>query len=200
VDVYALGVLFYQMLSGRMPFEAENDTTLLYKHVHDFPTPLSEVLPEGHEVPEELVHLIHDCLEKDPNDRPRDANEIVEKLIDCVPMSMFKLPPANPAVTEQTAISALSTAALAAPTGETATYLRRDQLEASDEAAGASASVNRVATPVAPAVADVRESSSGGGKLGLIIAGIAAAAALIVGGVLLFGGNSEPSTDSPAPQ
>src|SRR5690606_23068863 len=164
VDVYALGVLFYQMLSGRMPFEAENDTTLLYKHVHDFPTPLSEVLPEGHEVPEELVHLIHDCLEKDPNDRPRDANEIVEKLIDCVPMSMFKLPPANPAVTEQTAISALSTAALAAPTGETATYLRRDQLEASDEAAGASASVNRVATPVAPAVADVRESSSGGGK------------------------------------
>src|SRR5690606_12094318 len=112
----------------------------------------------------------------------------------------FKLPPANPAVTEQTAISALSTAALAAPTGETATYLRRDQLEASDEAAGASASVNRVATPVAPAVADVRESSSGGGKLGLIIAGIAAAAALIVGGVLLFGGNSEPSTDSPAPQ
>ena len=48
VDVYALGVLFYQMLSGRMPFEAENDTTLLYKHVHDFPTPLSEVLPDGH--------------------------------------------------------------------------------------------------------------------------------------------------------
>ena len=120
VDVYALGVLFYQMLSGRMPFEAENDTTLLYKHVHEFPTPLSEVLPDEHGVPDELIHLIHDCLEKDPDQRPRDANEIVEKLIDCVPMAMFKLPAVTETAAHQ-AISALSTAALAAPTGETAT-------------------------------------------------------------------------------
>lgn len=130
VDVYALGVLFYQMLAGRMPFEAENDTTMLYKHVHDFPAPLSEVLPANHGVPEELIHLIHDCLEKDPKQRPRDANEIVEKLIDCVPMAMFKLPPvATPRAGSSSAdipVSALSTAALTAPTGETATYLERD--------------------------------------------------------------------------
>src|SRR5690606_13495621 len=80
-DVYALGVLFYQMLSGRMPLEAEHDTTVLFKHVHEPPTPLTEVLPEDHEVPDELVELIHDCLEKDPDGRPCDANEIVERLI-----------------------------------------------------------------------------------------------------------------------
>jgi serine/threonine protein kinase len=187
VDVYALGVLFYQMLSGRMPFEAENDTTLLYKHVHDFPTPLSEVLPDGHEVPEELVHLIHDCLEKDPNDRPRDANEIVEKLIDCVPMSMFKLPPASPAAAEQTAISALSTAALAAPTGETATFLRRDELESGES----------LSRPAARSVADepvaavVREQPTGNRKLGLIAVGLGVAAALVVGGVMVFGGKGD---------
>jgi serine/threonine protein kinase len=128
VDVYALGVLFYQMLSGRMPFEAENDTTMLYKHVHDFPAPLTEVLPANHGVPEELIHLIHDCLEKDPKQRPRDANEIVEKLIDCVPMAMFKLPAAaavrsSASSSAGVTVSALSTAALTAPTGETAAYM-----------------------------------------------------------------------------
>ncbi|MFO7566448.1 MAG: serine/threonine-protein kinase [Enhygromyxa sp.] len=205
VDVYALGVLFYQMLSGRMPFEAENDTTLLYKHVHDFPTPLSEVLPEGHlsdeGVPDELVHLIHDCLEKDPDDRPRDANEIVEKLIDCVPMSMFKLPPATPSAAEQTAISALSTAALAAPTGETETYLRRDAVEgvtAEDSMVAASASRSGALAPE-PAVAVPTQPRSGGSKLGLIVGGLAAAAALVVGAVVLFGGDSAPEQQAAAP-
>jgi serine/threonine protein kinase len=194
VDVYALGVLFYQMLSGRMPFEAENDTTLLYKHVHDFPTPLSEVLPDGHEVPEELVHLIHDCLEKDRNDRPRDANEIVERLIDCVPMSMFKLPPASPLATEQTAISALATAALAAPTGETATYLSRDAVTDDDESAPASSRANQVT------VAPVREQAAGGGgKLKLIVAGLGVAIALVVGGVMVFGGDGKTDEQPPAP-
>ncbi|HVH98798.1 MAG TPA: serine/threonine-protein kinase, partial [Enhygromyxa sp.] len=197
VDVYALGVLFYQMLSGRMPFEAENDTTLLYKHVHDFPTPLSEVLPEVHEVPEELVHLIHDCLEKDPNDRPRDANEIVEKLIDCVPMSMFKLPPASPAAAEQTAISALSTAALAAPTGETATFLRSDDLDGAAD----SRPSGRAATVDEPVTAVVREEPTGGkSKLGLlpmIVVGVGVVAALVIGGVVVFGGKKEPTEQQP---
>jgi serine/threonine protein kinase len=193
VDVYALGVLFYQMLSGRMPFEAENDTTLLYKHVHDFPTPLSEVLPEGHEVPEELVHLIHDCLEKDPNDRPRDANEIVERLIDCVPMSMFKLPPASPTATEQTAISALATAALAAPTGETATYLRRDAVTDADDPQPSRSGSRPSDEPVA---AVVHAQPAGGNKRGLIAIAVGVAAALVIGGVLMFGG--EKPDEQPA--
>lgn len=190
VDVYALGVLFYQMLSGRMPFEAENDTTLLYKHVHDFPTPLSEVLPSSDsEVPDELVHLIHDCLEKDPNDRPSDANEIVERLIDCVPMSMFKLPPASPAAAEQTAISALSTTALAAPTGETATFLRSDELEPGESTSSAANSAAN--EPVAAVVHD--QPASGNGKLAVIAVGLGVVLAAVVGGVLVFGGgNKDP--------
>src|SRR5690606_24898288 len=91
------------------------------------------------EVPDELVHLIHDCLEKDREDRPHDANEIVEKLIDCVPMSMFKLPPVS-ATAEHSAISALSTTALAAPAGQTASYLQREG------AAGASSVTGRPLT------------------------------------------------------
>lgn len=81
-DVYGLGMVFYQMLSGRPPFEAADLPTLLRRHVHDCPTPLSERvtgLPEG------LVELVHDCLEKRPEARPRDANEVMARLNDCAP-------------------------------------------------------------------------------------------------------------------
>jgi eukaryotic-like serine/threonine-protein kinase len=210
VDVYALGVLFYQMLSGRMPFEAENDTTLLYKHVHEFPIPLSEVLPAGHEVPDELVHLIHDCLEKDREDRPHDANEIVEKLIDCVPMSMFKLPPVSAATTEDSAVSALSTTALAAPTGESASFLQREAPGV--DSASASVSGRPVTgAGVSPSAEHSQQHGlvsvepiepAQGSKLGLIAVAIAVVAALGAGGVLLFGrvvSPPAPMADAPTP-
>lgn len=95
VDVYALGVLFYQMLAGHLPFTAESDTAVLYKHVNEPPPPLAEQLPNGVEVPDGLLELIHDCLAKNRDERPADANAIVERLIDCVPLSMFRLPRAD---------------------------------------------------------------------------------------------------------
>ena len=200
VDVYALGVLFYQMLSGRMPFEAENDTTLLYKHVHEFPTPLSEVLPEGHNVPDELVHMIHDCLEKDPEQRPHDANDIVERLIDCVPMAMFKLPAVTPTAAH-TAISALSTSALNAPTGETATFLRMEEVasaagSAAGNAAVSSASGSRSSgssSQPLPAIATpVTQEHESKSKTGLIIGAVAGAAAIAVVAVLFMGQGGDP--------
>ena len=92
VDVYSIGVMFYNMLSGRMPFEGEHNATLLYKHVHEPPLPLGEILPVQHNIPVHLLRLIHDCLEKSPDQRPEDANEMVEDLIDCVPAALFRLP------------------------------------------------------------------------------------------------------------
>ena len=97
-DVYALGVLFYQMLSGHLPFEAEAQSgarSLLYKHVNDKPIPLTQALPPGNNVPEGLIDLIHDCLAKNPDNRPGDANEIVERMIDSVPAALFRLPVAG---------------------------------------------------------------------------------------------------------
>ncbi len=96
VDVYAVGILFYFMLCGKVPFEADNDASVLYKHVHEKPEPLEAILPEDHEVPKGVIELIERCLEKKPDRRPRDANEVVEGLIDQVPFSMFRLPRAEP--------------------------------------------------------------------------------------------------------
>ncbi len=212
VDVYALGVLFYQMLAGRMPFEAENDTTMLYKHVHDFPAPLSEVLPANHGVPEALIHLIHDCLEKDPQQRPRDANEIVEKLIDCVPMAMFKLPPASArssgSSSANATVSALSTAALNAPTGETATYLEREHLTLTDtESTGSRPQVpssgERALTPSAshpldrPASATYEQPAKRS-MLPMILGGLVVVA-LGIAAVVVLGGKQDVPADPAKP-
>lgn len=95
VDVYALGVLLYQMLAGKLPFAADTDTAVLYKQVNEAPPPLIDALPPKTVMPDGLLELIHDCLAKDADDRPADANAIVERLIDCVPLSMFRLPRAD---------------------------------------------------------------------------------------------------------
>lgn len=91
-DVYALGVLFWTMLSGAPPFEAEDEAAVLYKTVHEPVPNLQEVLGPDAQVPERLATLIQRCLSKSPGDRPKDANAIVEALIDAVPSRMFRLP------------------------------------------------------------------------------------------------------------
>ena len=95
VDVYAVGVLFYSMLAGRLPFVVESNAALLYSHVHEPPPPLASLLPEGHGIPAGLIELVMQCLAKDPDDRPSDADAMVEALIDCVPAAMFHLPVAD---------------------------------------------------------------------------------------------------------
>jgi serine/threonine protein kinase len=92
VDVYAIGVLFFYMLAGRLPFEDESNTAIFYKTVHDDPPDLRVVLGEGSGVPEGVIALIESCLAKNPDDRPSDANHVVEQLIDVVPASLFRLP------------------------------------------------------------------------------------------------------------
>ena len=118
VDVYALGVLFYVMLSGRTPFNADNNAAILYKHVNEAPRPLVEVLPPGHGVPRGLIDLVMQCLEKDPEARPADADSMVEELIDCVQASMFHLPVADGATaTSSSTISMLAPAITASSSG-----------------------------------------------------------------------------------
>ncbi len=95
VDVYAIGITFYMLLAGRLPFAADNNAALLYKHVHEAPPPLAGLLPPGHDIAPALIDLIHRCLAKDPADRPLDANAIVAGLVACVPGELFHLPVAE---------------------------------------------------------------------------------------------------------
>ena len=76
-DVYALGVLAYEMLTGRVPFTADTAMTLLLKHVNEPPPPIHDFVPE---LPREVATLVEQMLEKDPGRRPADGLQVAKLL------------------------------------------------------------------------------------------------------------------------
>ncbi|MGH7297202.1 MAG: protein kinase domain-containing protein, partial [Polyangiaceae bacterium] len=78
VDLYALGVIFFEMATGKLPFEANDPTTFLIKHMKEKPPPPRALDPR---LPEKLDTLIVQLLEKDPKARPVDAHRIEQELV-----------------------------------------------------------------------------------------------------------------------
>lgn len=76
-DVYAIGVLLYEMLTGQTPFQGEDRVAVALKHLNDPPPPLHELNPR---VPPGLERLVLRMLSKDPAQRPADANEVARLL------------------------------------------------------------------------------------------------------------------------
>src|SRR3954470_3555260 len=76
-DVYASGVLLFEMLTGRPPFEGDTALSVAYQHLHDrVPLP-SALRPE---VPDELDELVATATEPDPDNRPVDAAAMLDDL------------------------------------------------------------------------------------------------------------------------
>lgn len=90
-DVYALGVMFYLLLSGRLPFTGREQAALFQQTLREEPPQLSTLLGDR-SVPGGFIDLVHRCLEKEPNRRPGDANALIEEMIDVVPAALFRLP------------------------------------------------------------------------------------------------------------
>jgi serine/threonine protein kinase len=90
-DVWALGVVLFELLSGRSPFEAETMPELCLKIVSEPPLSLAQLRPA---VPPALVEIVERCLEKDRNKRYDDASELALALAPFVPPrnSVFSLP------------------------------------------------------------------------------------------------------------
>jgi serine/threonine-protein kinase len=78
-DLYSVGVIFYEMLSGKPPFEAANDLEMFTQHRKKPVPPMSERSP-GVAVPKELEDIARRLLEKDPDARYADATALVEAL------------------------------------------------------------------------------------------------------------------------
>jgi serine/threonine-protein kinase len=73
-DLYALGVVGHEMLTGTRPFDRGTPIATALSHVNEPPPPLPD------DVPEELAQLIADCLQKDPLDRPANAAAVATRL------------------------------------------------------------------------------------------------------------------------
>jgi tetratricopeptide (TPR) repeat protein len=87
-DIYALGIVAYEMLCGRQPFEASSAQGLIAAHVTQQPQPVERFRAN---VPPALSALIMRCLEKKPADRPQTAEELVHAL-EGIPMSGASTP------------------------------------------------------------------------------------------------------------
>lgn len=77
-DIYALGIVLYEMLSGKAPFTGESPVAVAYQHVSTMPTPVREVNPE---VPPEMAAIAEHAIAKDPANRYQSAEAFRDDLL-----------------------------------------------------------------------------------------------------------------------
>lgn len=94
-DIYSLGMVLYEMLTGRVAFKAGTWTGVLYKQRHERPAPPSELRPD---IPPALERVVLRALAKDPAERQQTAAELARELEEAV----GQLPPRPDAKTRRT--------------------------------------------------------------------------------------------------
>jgi len=76
-DIFSLGVMLYEMATGKRPFAGDTRTALLSAILRDSPVPLGDQRPD---LPSGLRELVEHCLEKNPARRPQSAGKVLEAL------------------------------------------------------------------------------------------------------------------------
>ncbi|MEE1768823.1 serine/threonine-protein kinase [Streptomyces sp. JV185] len=97
-DLYALGVLLHELLSGEVPFAGSTALGVLHRHLYEPPVPVRRIRPD---IPEPLEALVLRLLAKDPQHRPSGAQEVYEHLAPLLPapgtgLSVGPLDPTRP--------------------------------------------------------------------------------------------------------
>ena len=98
-DIYSLGVVLYQMLTGHLPFETDHEAALLYSILKDEPRPLSDYDPA---IPADLRTVVMRCLEKQPERRFANCTELSRNLKNCrsgqIPTGRTESPADKPSI------------------------------------------------------------------------------------------------------
>ena len=112
-DVYALGVVAFEMLGGQSPFHGRTLQATLAAHIHEPPPEITALHPG---LPAPLARLIMRCLAKDPNDRPQTAGEFVRALDELSNPSLQTTPAVIAAMTPTTTPAVVPPSSLDAST------------------------------------------------------------------------------------
>jgi hypothetical protein len=203
-DIYALGVMLYQLATGQLPYEADTPLAVMLKHVNE-PLPLPRTFKP--DLPEGIERIILKAMAKNPDDRFQSADEMLDQLRNLDSAHLLAIPPASMAAGPAAHASTVAAGAAGAATGTVAAGNRR-----------------AVATQAVPAGATVVAQPSAGGVLppppplgavpvterhrfpmGLVAAlGVILLALLLVGGAFAFTNgfgllNRPAATSTPAP-
>lgn len=81
-DIYSLGVVMYELLTGKLPFRAENSVAMINKILNEDPIPLEQLRPD---LPEKLVEIVKKAMAKDQRERYQTWFEMASDLADTFP-------------------------------------------------------------------------------------------------------------------
>jgi beta-lactam-binding protein with PASTA domain len=96
-DLYAIGIVLYELLTGQVPFDAEQPVTVALKQVSELPVPPAELVPA---IPPAIDAVVMRALEKDPDRRYQSADEFIAALDDARAAPQV-IPPPPPVVVEE---------------------------------------------------------------------------------------------------
>ncbi len=78
-DIYALGIILYELLTGRVPFNAENPLGILIKHLQEVPPPFGLVRPDL-VIPEQVERFVLRLLAKSVDERPQTTEAVIREI------------------------------------------------------------------------------------------------------------------------
>ncbi|MDO4853954.1 MAG: Stk1 family PASTA domain-containing Ser/Thr kinase [Coriobacteriia bacterium] len=166
-DIYSLGIVMYEAVTGKLPFEGQDAVSVAVKQVNEIPAPPSSINPN---IDPTLELIIMKALEKDPSNRFTDASEMRHALNDYLAGRPVNIGD----------VSSMPTTVMGAAAGASTTVMPRSAAVATPGATTAMpAQQGRGANPAAANYSATDESSKPKGNRNKIIAGVVAVIAII---------------------